>query len=734
MRVPTSKPLLARTPRDRFIGRDDELERLYLRAIASGGRPALHVEAAAAAGLSELLRQVYDRAFAEQRFVVPFYYSVRSEDVTAHAAAARYQYQFLLQAVAFRRQQSNLVAASPDICELSKLAPLQDAEWVNQMCEVCRNDGPLNDERAFIRTALNAPFRAAAAADLQIVSIVDDLHELEDLKNGNAFRSELVSIAERANVPLIIGSRKNALPLPQTSERLEIRSLNRSELADLGGLLASDAGIETSEQTLDLIAAKFAGRPLLIEILIEAARSKGVALQSYKDVEKLYSDEILSGRLGSHYERIFGRAVPDLNLRQALYNELFQTVGESNAQLPLTALQKRLVISDEKFSGIIEKLASDEVVEKEGADIRLAADAALNDFLAARYRSSASRRTPTAVAALTVTTALKRAPRMMSRLYRRDAAIGLADILLRFDVQDVPRSLIDFRIFREELAGLSETEMREKAFSGEDIVTLPQIVHAAPISDHFPEFGSAEPERSVAGIGFKDQQYGENDEIAWFAAEIDSKLEADASLTQEWCDRLADAADALGYRNYRIWLVSPEGFSDGALDNLADRNGFGSSRRQAELLREFLSGAGAASGPPTAVFEVVIPTGGEAELVAAHALEEIARRNEFPAKTVNQIKTAVVEACINVSEHSLSPDGKIHLKFAVSKERITITVSNRGLRLTDKTVAGTADEQGRRGWGLGLIRNLMDEVRVVPVDDGSRIEMTKYLEPAKKNS
>ena len=91
MRVPTSKPLLARTPRDRFIGRDDDLERLYLRAIASGGRPALHVEAAAAAGLSELLRQVYDRAFAEQRFVVPFYYSVRSEDVAAHAAAARYQ-------------------------------------------------------------------------------------------------------------------------------------------------------------------------------------------------------------------------------------------------------------------------------------------------------------------------------------------------------------------------------------------------------------------------------------------------------------------------------------------------------------------------------------------------------------------------------------------------------------------------------------------------------------------
>jgi serine/threonine-protein kinase RsbW len=322
----------------------------------------------------------------------------------------------------------------------------------------------------------------------------------------------------------------------------------------------------------------------------------------------------------------------------------------------------------------------------------------------------------------------------MSRIYRIEASVGLAELLLWFDVQDVPLGLIDFRVFREELMGLDEAEVRERAAASGDKFALPQLVHAAPINDHFPEFGAAEPERFVAGIGFTDQRYREEDEVAWFAAEIDSKLEADAALTLEWCDRLDAAADALGYKNYRIWLIAPEGFSDSALDILAERNGFGSSRRQAELLRDFLKGSGSETRTPEAVFEVVIPTGGEAELVAVHAFEEIARTNGFPAATVNQIKTALIEACINVSEHSSTPDGRIHVKFAVAKEKVTISVSNRGLRLTDRPAEETpnAGEAGRRGWGLGLIRNLMDEVRVVPVDDGTRIEMTKYLRSANK--
>ena len=87
----------------------------------------------------------------------------------------------------------------------------------------------------------------------------------------------------------------------------------------------------------------------------------------------------------------------------------------------------------------------------------------------------------------------------------------------------------------------------------------------------------------------------------------------------------------------------------------------------------------------------------------------------------------MVEACINATEHSLSPDRKIYQKFTVEDDRIIITISNRGLRLADKKATEVAPAEGRRGWGLKLMKNLMDEVKFEQTDDGTRISMTKYL-------
>ncbi|MBP9109112.1 MAG: ATP-binding protein, partial [Pyrinomonadaceae bacterium] len=61
--------------------------------------------------------------------------------------------------------------------------------------------------------------------------------------------------------------------------------------------------------------------------------------------------------------------------------------------------------------------------------------------------------------------------------------------------------------------------------------------------------------------------------------------------------------------------------------------------------------------------------------------------------------------------------------------KITITISNRGLRLADKQPVATDDAASneRRGWGLKLIRGLMDDVKIEDTDDGTRITMVKRL-------
>jgi serine/threonine-protein kinase RsbW len=136
-------------------------------------------------------------------------------------------------------------------------------------------------------------------------------------------------------------------------------------------------------------------------------------------------------------------------------------------------------------------------------------------------------------------------------------------------------------------------------------------------------------------------------------------------------------------------------------------------------------------------FQLIIPMGSDNEMLAASAVEQLARRLNFTPAAINQIKTAVVEACINASEHSLSPDRKIYQRFQVENDRLSITISSRGIlpgslsnNFQGQAKATAPDEShadDRRGWGLKLIQTLMDEVEFERVDEGTSLRMTKYL-------
>ena len=133
---------------------------------------------------------------------------------------------------------------------------------------------------------------------------------------------------------------------------------------------------------------------------------------------------------------------------------------------------------------------------------------------------------------------------------------------------------------------------------------------------------------------------------------------------------------------------------------------------------------------------MILPMGEDNELLAASTVEQIARRLNFRPEAINQIKHAIVEAYINAAEHSLSPDRKIYQRFRVESDRLVITISSRGV--VPSNLAAQSTERGtevdeseaakeRRGWGLKLIRSLMDEVEFERVDEGTSLRMTKYL-------
>jgi anti-sigma regulatory factor (Ser/Thr protein kinase) len=130
-------------------------------------------------------------------------------------------------------------------------------------------------------------------------------------------------------------------------------------------------------------------------------------------------------------------------------------------------------------------------------------------------------------------------------------------------------------------------------------------------------------------------------------------------------------------------------------------------------------------------FGLVLPMVTETELVAARALEQVAERVDFPEDEIGKIRMALIEACINSFEHSGSQDGKIYITFTLDMEKLTIVVEDKGVSFDPHKVPvpkreETVQSAARRGWGIELIKNMMDQVVFDDVPVGTRLRMVKY--------
>ncbi len=128
--------------------------------------------------------------------------------------------------------------------------------------------------------------------------------------------------------------------------------------------------------------------------------------------------------------------------------------------------------------------------------------------------------------------------------------------------------------------------------------------------------------------------------------------------------------------------------------------------------------------------ELVIPMIPEMELTATKTAEAVGEFMKLDADSIDEIKLAIIEACINAIEHSDSEDRKVSVTFEIGDEALTIQISDHGQgfdlsdardKLQERRDAGTQT----RGWGLQIMQELMDEVKVESGDDGTVITMVK---------
>ena len=742
------RPILGRIAPDEFVGRERALEQVLRLSSRGANERGLLLLAAPSVGVSEFLRQAYDELFRQHGDVIPVYFALNRNDKTAVGAARHFLQTFLQQLVAYRRRDSSLSHADLSLRDLLEMVPPVDYEWVEKLVEATERVRDERDAQGLVRLCLSAPQRAASSGARTFI-LLDGL-ELAGQLNGVEvpLETEIARALMHSGVPYVLaGLRRHLLAVIHSarngSEQADALRLERLTDEDARAMVertARRSEVTINDQTRDLLVQQTNGNPLFIASLLRAARERDVALTSFRNCQQLYVDELMGGRINRHFSSILEEIAPSVSLRRALVRVLYESAQNENGSAPVEIWRKRLNLDAAEFQSIVRQLHVHELASLNANFIEAGSESLVwSDYLKTRYRLEVAAEPRALVVAETLSETLKRAPQTMARHYRREAALGLREMLERFNCQRMPASLFHYDRFNRTHKGLETDELTAALDAETDLVRLPQVVHAASCESFYPAINQVcDEERCAVAHGFDAGQYSDSSEVVWLAAEIESKLEAGRGITEVWCDRLMQVARVCNFSRVRLWLVAPEGFTAEASELLNEREAYGSSHRQLELLTERISAASAAMARQEAArdeFEMVIPMGDDTELIAAHTVEQIARRISFPAEAINQIKTALIEACINASEHSLSPDRKIYQRFRVESDRLVVTVSSRGV--VPPSLNGqngeshnngeAADSKERRGWGLKLIRSLMDEVEFERVDDGTRLRMTKYL-------
>ena len=132
---------------------------------------------------------------------------------------------------------------------------------------------------------------------------------------------------------------------------------------------------------------------------------------------------------------------------------------------------------------------------------------------------------------------------------------------------------------------------------------------------------------------------------------------------------------------------------------------------------------------------LTLPMLPDMEIAASKTATAMAEFMQLSSDGIDEVRMAVVEACINSFEHSGADDRKVYVTFAIlgdpEPQKLQITIRDTGIGFEPGDVAEPLIEEklkavNKRGWGLKIIKGLMDEVEIRSDSEGTTIVMSKY--------
>lgn len=130
------------------------------------------------------------------------------------------------------------------------------------------------------------------------------------------------------------------------------------------------------------------------------------------------------------------------------------------------------------------------------------------------------------------------------------------------------------------------------------------------------------------------------------------------------------------------------------------------------------------------------------ERLAMEKVAEAVQPLVLPAERLADLKTAVAEVVMNGMEHGnqYQPDSMIEMQVLASTTSIVVRVRDQGggrtrpLSVLDppNLEAKLAGLETPRGWGLFLIKNLVDEMHEITEDHSHTVEVVIHYKPIER--
>jgi serine/threonine-protein kinase RsbW len=153
-----------------------------------------------------------------------------------------------------------------------------------------------------------------------------------------------------------------------------------------------------------------------------------------------------------------------------------------------------------------------------------------------------------------------------------------------------------------------------------------------------------------------------------------------------------------------------------------------------------------AENPVLREVTLTLPMAPDMEVMASKTATAVAESVRMSPDKIDEVRLAVVEACINAFEHSRASNRVLFLSFAVLAEARTegepgtleIRVRDEGIGFAPQGVepprmAEKLKAERKRGWGLQIIQGLMDQVEIQSGTGGTTVVMRKRIERDSSN-